>query len=145
MPQGPRGNPQLTAASVHPHQQNKVMSHQIRDCKEPELNAALVVEEAKDGTPDVVCQESPEPIKEEEKPTGVSATIKTKVENDTLFGITPFTSGTGFISGGVSFTGENGFPDAVVQQLRTQWPKQRTTMKAIKAMNSLFSWLKLGN
>ncbi|GJT12490.1 hypothetical protein Tco_0859532 [Tanacetum coccineum] len=37
------------------------------------------VEEAKDGTPDVVRQETPEPIKEEEKPTGVSATIKTEV------------------------------------------------------------------
>ncbi|GKD05159.1 hypothetical protein Tco_1180133 [Tanacetum coccineum] len=37
------------------------------------------VEEAKDGTLDVVRQESPEPIKEEEKPTGVFATIKTKV------------------------------------------------------------------
>ncbi|GJY21139.1 hypothetical protein Tco_0393705, partial [Tanacetum coccineum] len=45
------------------------------------------VEEAKDGTPNVVRQESPEPIKEEEKPTRVSATIKTKVvlEKDVNF------------------------------------------------------------
>ncbi|GKD67388.1 hypothetical protein Tco_1309496, partial [Tanacetum coccineum] len=39
----------------------------------------VTVEEAKDGTLDVVRQESLKPIKEEEKPTGFSATIKTKV------------------------------------------------------------------
>ncbi|GJV72195.1 hypothetical protein Tco_1492190 [Tanacetum coccineum] len=44
----------------------------------------MKVEEAKDGTPNVVRQESPEPIKEEEKPIRVSATIKTKVRLYTI-------------------------------------------------------------
>nr|GEW09912.1 hypothetical protein [Tanacetum cinerariifolium] len=36
------------------------------------------VEEAKDGTPDLVCQETPKPIKEEEKPTGVLPPLRLK-------------------------------------------------------------------